>query len=58
MRYFINPDDVKIEIEILRHSVTDIWNIKRYRTRLPQSMLFTDLKTAPNNKDIFNVEYI
>jgi hypothetical protein len=49
---------MKLEIEKLRHMVTDIWNIKQYRTKLPVSMFFVDLKPAPNNKDIFNVEYI
>jgi hypothetical protein len=49
----INPDGTKIEIEKLGHTVTNIWNIKQYRTKL-----FQDLKRAPNNKDISNMDYI
>jgi hypothetical protein len=37
--------------------VTDIWNIKQYRTKLHPVCFFVELKPAPNNKDIFNVEY-
>jgi hypothetical protein len=37
--------------------VTD-WNIKQYRTNLPLSMFFVEPKPAPNNKDLFHVEYI
>jgi hypothetical protein len=58
MLYSINPDNIKIEIEKLRHTVTNVRNIKQYRTKLPLSMFFVDLKSAPNNENIFNVEYI
>jgi hypothetical protein len=34
MHYIINPEGIKMEIEKLRHSVTNIWNIKQYRTKL------------------------
>jgi hypothetical protein len=57
MHYSTNPDNIKIKIEKLGHMVTNIWNTKQYRTKLPLSMFFVDLKPAPNNKDIFNVEY-
>jgi hypothetical protein len=52
MRYSIN-----LEIQKLGHTVTNIWNIKHYRTRL-LSMFFVELKPLPNNKDIINVGYI
>jgi hypothetical protein len=58
MHYSSNPDDNKLEIEILGHTVTNIWNIKQYKTKLPLSMFSVDLKPAKNNKDTFNVEYI
>jgi hypothetical protein len=59
MHYSINPEEIKTEIENLWHTVTNIWNIKQYRTKLlPLSMFFVELKPAPNNKDTFNVEYI
>jgi hypothetical protein len=58
MHYSINPDDIKSEIEKLGHKVENIWNIKQFQTKLPLSMFFVDLKPAPNNKDIFNVEFL
>jgi hypothetical protein len=56
--YFINPEEIKTEIQKFGHVVTNIWNIKQYRTMQPLSMFFVELKPAPNNKDIFNVEHI
>jgi hypothetical protein len=38
--------------------VTNLWNIKQYRTKQPLSMSFVKLKSVPNNKNIFHVEYI
>jgi hypothetical protein len=58
MHYSINPEEVKAEIEKLGHTVSNIWNIKQYRTKLPLSMFFVALKAAPNNKDIYKVEYL
>jgi hypothetical protein len=58
MNYSINLDDIKTEIENLGHKAANIWNIKQYRTKLPFSMFFVDLKPAPTNKDIFDVEYL
>jgi hypothetical protein len=58
MHYSINPDDIKAEIEKLGHKVANIWNMKQFRTKLPFSMFFVDLKPAPNNKDIFNFEFL
>jgi hypothetical protein len=58
MHWSINPEDIKMEIEKLEHSVTNIWNIKQYRTKFPLSMFFVELQPALNNKDIFNVKYI
>jgi hypothetical protein len=55
MPYSINPREIKTEIEKVGHMVTSIWNIKQYRTKLPLSMFFIELKPALNNKDIFNV---
>jgi hypothetical protein len=58
MHCSINPEEMKTDIENLGHTVTNIWNIKQYRTKLPLSMFFVELKPVSNNKDIFNVEYI
>jgi hypothetical protein len=40
MHYSINPADIKTEIESLGHSVTNIWNIKQNRTKLPLFHVF------------------
>jgi hypothetical protein len=58
MHYSIDPEEIKTEIANLGHTVTNIWNIKHYRTKQPLSMFFVDLKLTPNNKDIFNVEFL
>jgi hypothetical protein len=29
MHYFMNPEEIKTEIEKLGHTATDIWNIKQ-----------------------------
>jgi hypothetical protein len=55
MHYSINPEEIKTEIENLGHTVTNIWNTEQYRTMLPLSMFFVELKHAPNNRDIINV---
>jgi hypothetical protein len=45
-----NPDDMKTETENLGHKVANVWNITQNRTKLPLSLLFVDLKPAPNNR--------
>jgi hypothetical protein len=54
------PQKIKNEIENLGHTVTNICNIKQYKTKLPLSMFFLilELEPVPNNEGIFNVEYI
>jgi hypothetical protein len=56
MHYSISPKDIKIKVEKLGHVATNVWNFKQYKTKL--SVFFVDLKPAPNNKDIFNVQNI
>jgi hypothetical protein len=58
MHYSISPEEIQTEIENLGHKVTNIWNMKQNRTKLPLSMFFVELKPALNNKDIFLVEYL
>jgi hypothetical protein len=53
-----DSEEIKVKVEKSGHRGTNIWNIKQYKINLPFSMFFVDLKPAPNNKDIFNVEYI
>jgi hypothetical protein len=57
MHYSINTEEMKTEIENLGHTVTSMWNIKQYRTKLPLSMFFVELKPGPNEV-IFIVVYI
>jgi hypothetical protein len=54
MHYSI-PTDIKTEIEKLGHQVTNIWNVTQYRTKLPLSMFFVDLKPAPNKQTSFKL---
>jgi hypothetical protein len=55
MHYSINLNEIKSEIEKLAHTVTNIWNIKQYWTKLLLSMsFFIELNPAPINKVIFN----
>jgi hypothetical protein len=56
MHCSINPEEFKTEIYTFRHIVTNIWNIKQYRTKLQLSIFFVELKPAANNKDIFTFE--
>jgi hypothetical protein len=56
MHYSINPEEINTEIEKLGHTVTNIWNVKQYRTKLPISMFLVELKPVSNNKGIFIVE--
>jgi hypothetical protein len=58
MNFSTNPSEIQSEIEKLGHTVTNIFNIKHRLTKLPLLMFFVDLKPAPNNKDIFQVEYL
>jgi hypothetical protein len=58
MHYSIDPEEIKIEIAKLGHKVSNIWNVKHYLTKQPLSMFFVDLLLAPNNKEIFNVEFL
>jgi hypothetical protein len=56
MHYSINTDELETVIEKLGYTVTDIWNVKQFRTKLSLHIFFVELKPAPNNKQIFNVE--
>jgi hypothetical protein len=40
MHYSINPQEIKTEIEKLGHTVTSLWNIKQFSTKLPLSTIF------------------
>jgi hypothetical protein len=44
MHYSINPEEIKAKIEKLGHTVSNISNMKQYKTKLPLSMFFVELK--------------
>jgi hypothetical protein len=52
------PKELKLKSKKLEHSVSNMWNIKQYKTKLPLSMSFVELKPAPNNKNMYEVEYL
>jgi hypothetical protein len=58
MHYYIDPEEIKNEIARLGHKVSNIWNVKLYLAKQPLSMFFIDLLPAPNNKEIYNVEFL
>jgi hypothetical protein len=58
LKIFTTPSTQNIAKSKLGHTVTNIWNIKTYRTKLTLSMVFADLKTNQKNRDIFELEYI
>jgi hypothetical protein len=47
MHHSINLEEIKTENEKLGHTVTNIWNIKQYTTKLPLSMVFVEPPTHP-----------
>lgn len=58
IHYSVDPEELKTEIEQHGHTVTNIYNIKHYRTKDPLPMFFIDLKPDKNNKDIYDIKYL
>lgn len=50
-----NTEELKKELSDLGHEVKNIWNIKRRGTKLPLSLFDIELKTKPNNKEIYAI---
>jgi hypothetical protein len=53
VHYSINPNEIKSEIEKLGGTVTNIWNIQQYRTKLPLSMVFCGAETCSKQQGHF-----
>jgi len=51
-------DDIKKELHILGHDLSDIINVKHRQTKEPLNIFFIDLEPATNNKDIYEVKVI
>lgn len=49
-------NDIKVALEELDHKVTNIWNIKDRKTKMPLPLHYIDLKPNQNNKNIYNVK--
>ena len=58
MHFSTDLDDLKKSIEEYGYSVRSASNMRHFQTKQPMSMFFVDLEPHPNNKDIFNVEYL
>jgi hypothetical protein len=50
LHYSINPEEIKTQNKKLGQLVTNIWNIKQYRTKQPLSVVVVEMRTAPNTK--------
>ena len=58
MHFSNDPEDIKHAIEEYGHKVRNVSCMKSYKTKENLSMFFIDLEPAPNNKDIFYIEYL
>jgi hypothetical protein len=56
LHYSTDRQDIMSEIESLRHTQMNIYNIKQGRTNTPLPLFFVDLKPSANNKDIYFIE--
>jgi hypothetical protein len=54
----MHPEEIRIKIEKLGHTITNIWKIKQYRTKLPFSMFFVELEPALNDDILLNVKTV
>jgi hypothetical protein len=53
MHFSIDLEEIKYEIENLGHIVTNIYNIRQNKTKLPLPMFFVDLKPAQTIRTYF-----
>jgi len=58
MHFSNDVEDIKLAIEAYGHKVRNVSNMKSYKTKNPLPMFSVDLEPAPNNKDIFQIEYL
>ena len=48
-------NDIKKELNVKGHEVTNIWNVKQRAIKKPLPIHFIDIKPSGNNKDIYNI---
>lgn len=58
MHYSVDTNELKTALGQLGHTVRNIKNVIQSSTKKPLSMFFIDLEPSPNNKQIFNVQYL
>lgn len=58
MHYSVDTAELKAALGQLGHTVRNITNVIQSSTKKPLSMFFVDLEPSPNNKDIYNVQYL
>lgn len=58
MHFSNEPHEIKAAIEDYGHSVRNISNLRSTISKEPLCIFFIDLEPAPNNKDIFKIEYL
>ena len=55
IHHSVNLDELKFELLMHGHEVTNISNIRHRITKNPLSLFFIDIKQKENNKEIYNV---
>lgn len=58
MHHDVCLNELKEEIEQLKHKVIRIHNVKNRITKQPLNMFFVDLEQGVNNKEIFDIQYL
>lgn len=58
IHHSVNTADISQELSIKGHSVRNIFNIRHRISKEPLSLFFVDLDPAPNNKDIYKIEFL
>lgn len=58
MHYSVDTGDLKKEIEEHGHTVVNIHNIRKRDTKEPLSLFYVDIKQAPNNKSVYEINFL
>lgn len=58
MHYSTCIDSLKQEIEAHGHKVRNLINIRNNLTKQPLSLFYVDLEPSPDNKSIYNIQYL
>lgn len=58
MHYSTDISDITEAVENFGFKVRNITNARHFKTKSPLSMFFVDLEPSPNNKEIYNVQFL